>query len=218
MVQRVAVGSECAPVPAPRSNPSPRPADRIGAHLLRGGRSGGAGTVRRADRPGRAPAPADTAADHAAIELRVRVVGGTDTPLVGPYSRFGWSHPGPFLFDLLALPYRGLGREGTGLLSGAAVVNAVAVIVAVGVLAAAARSRALVWCDRPRAARYTRLGGKLLDDPWNPYIIVLPMFTLAVLAVRGERGPLDAAVRACFRFVPRPVARRDRWSCALYYS
>ena len=34
-------------------------------------------------------------ADYAALELRTRAaVGGTDTPLVGPYSRYGWNHPG----------------------------------------------------------------------------------------------------------------------------
>ena len=50
-----------------------------------------------------------TVADYAALELRTRAVGGTDTPLVGPYSRYGWNHPGSLLFYALVLPYIGWG-------------------------------------------------------------------------------------------------------------
>src|SRR5690606_16795832 len=46
------------------------------------------------------------AGDWALLELRVRDVGTSDTPLVGPFSRYGWNHPGPLLFWLLAIPYR----------------------------------------------------------------------------------------------------------------
>ena len=68
-----------------------------------------------------------TVADYAALELRTRAVGGTDTPLVGPYSRYGWNHPGPLVFYALVLPYRALGSEGTGLLAGALLLNASAI-------------------------------------------------------------------------------------------
>jgi hypothetical protein len=44
-------------------------------------------------------------ADQAFIEFRVRDVPG-DPPLLGVFSRYGWSHPGPALFYLLAVPYR----------------------------------------------------------------------------------------------------------------
>ena len=71
--------------------------------------------------------------DWATIELRVRDVGTSSTPLVGPYSRYGWNHPGPLLFYALALPYRLLGREGKGLLFGTFLVNTGA-LAAIGVV------------------------------------------------------------------------------------
>src|SRR4051794_3327532 len=46
-----------------------------------------------------------TFSDWGPMELRVRDVGTSHLPLVGPYSRYGWSHPGPIVFYLLALPY-----------------------------------------------------------------------------------------------------------------
>jgi hypothetical protein len=47
-----------------------------------------------------------SSSDWADIELRTRDVGTVHTPLVGAYSRYGWNHPGPLLFYVLALPYR----------------------------------------------------------------------------------------------------------------
>src|SRR5437868_1919006 len=51
------------------------------------------------------------AGDWSVLELRTRDVGSTSTPLVGPYSRFGWNHPGPLMFWLLAVPYRLFGQS-----------------------------------------------------------------------------------------------------------
>ncbi len=44
-------------------------------------------------------------ADQAWIELQIRDIGHHPV-LLGPYSRFGWFHPGPLLYYLLWLPYR----------------------------------------------------------------------------------------------------------------
>src|SRR5690242_12647411 len=56
------------------------------------------------------------AGDWAMIELRTLDVGTGHTPLVGPYSRYSWNHPGPLLFWLLAIPYRLTGSNPSGLL------------------------------------------------------------------------------------------------------
>jgi hypothetical protein len=40
--------------------------------------------------------------DWAQIETAVRDVGTADTPLVGAHSRFGWHHPGPWPYYLMA--------------------------------------------------------------------------------------------------------------------
>ena len=50
-------------------------------------------------------------ADQAWIELQIRDI-GHHSVLLGPYSRFGWFHPGPLLYYLLWLPYRITGSSG----------------------------------------------------------------------------------------------------------
>src|ERR1700745_3196800 len=72
------------------------------------------------------PAHCISYSDYSAIELRTRAVGTRTTPLVGPFSRYGWSHPGPLLFYALAVPYRLLAERGTGLLLGTLAINAAA--------------------------------------------------------------------------------------------
>ena len=67
------------------------------------------------------------ASDLALMELRTHDVGGPHTPLIGAYSRFGWNHPGPLGFWLLALPYRLAGARPVGMLVGTAVLHAAAV-------------------------------------------------------------------------------------------
>jgi hypothetical protein len=127
--------------------------------------------------------------DQALIELRTRAVGTSHTPLVGPYSRFGWNHPGPALFFALAAPYRLLSSHGRGLLLGAALIAAVAMITIVGTL---------LRVDQPLvvglfgllviAVLIRALGAHLLWDPWNPYVIVLPFVALVLLSWRAAAG------------------------------
>src|SRR5690349_5326963 len=71
--------------------------------------------------------PWSSSTDLALMELRTLDVGGPATPLLGPYSRFGWYHPGPLAFWILALPYRLAGARPVGLLVGTAAVHAAAV-------------------------------------------------------------------------------------------
>jgi len=133
-----------------------------------------------------------SSSDWAAIELRTRDVGTRHTPLVGPYSRYGWNHPGPLLFYVLAVPYRMLGGQGHGILAGALAVNVVA-LGCVGVV---------LW-RRGRVAGLTlglvvvlllarALGAGFLVDPWNPYVIVLPLFAVVCLAWAATNGDLWA--------------------------
>src|SRR5262245_65496979 len=50
--------------------------------------------------------------DHALEVLRVADVGTRHPPLTGPWSRFGWDHPGPLLFWVSAPGYRIFGPPG----------------------------------------------------------------------------------------------------------
>lgn len=129
------------------------------------------------------------AADLALIELRVRDV-PTHLPLLGAYSRLGWSHPGPAWFGLLAVPYRLLGSSSSALLA-AAWCTAIA-----GVLTS-------WWVAR----RLDRLAGSVvlavamvavagieattLHNPWNPYVSLVLGGTLVVLCwAVAQRRPV----------------------------
>ena len=133
--------------------------------------------------------------DDALLELNARdALGGRQ--LVGPYSRFGWHHPGPAQAFVLSLPVR-LAGDGAGLPLGAALWN----------LGVAGAVLALVWRRHgPTAAIVASLAiGVVLAgappdvfrQPWNPYMVLLPMLLLLVLVgdVVGSSGVLSRLVR-----------------------
>lgn len=125
--------------------------------------------------------------DWALLAMRIEDVGHT-TPLLGPYSRFGWNHPGPLLFWVLALPYHLLGWSARSMLAATAFLNA----------ASLAGTVALAWRRGrlPLAALTTfalvilthTMGPELLRDPWNPYITLLPVALLVMLCWSGAEG------------------------------
>lgn len=126
--------------------------------------------------------------DQALIGLRAWDV-GRDTPLLGPYSRNGWNHPGPLLFWLLAVPVRVLGGIAPGSIVGAILVNAAA---AVAVVVLVARRVGLV-----AAAGAVGLVAVLtITDPgsigsdWNPHVTLLPYLAFVVAAWAVADGDL----------------------------
>ena len=135
--------------------------------------------------------------DWALLELRTRSVGGTHTPLVGPYSRFGWSHPGPALFFALAIPYRLVGSRPEGLLVAALLVNAASVVGIVLLAWRRGRRPLTVGTAIALVLLCHAVGADFLRDPWNPYITVLPFAALIFLAwsiVCGDAWMLPIAV------------------------
>ena len=133
-----------------------------------------------------------SSSDWADIELRTRDVGTTHTPLVGAYSRYGWNHPGPLLFYVLALPYRALGARGPGILAGALFVNSAAIACIGGVLWRRGRIVGLTLGLAIVLVLARALGAGFLVDPWNPYVIVLPLLAVFVLAWAAADGDLWA--------------------------
>jgi len=118
--------------------------------------------------------------DQAIEVLRISDVGGPYTPMVGPWSRWGWAHPGPALFWLLAPTQHLFGNDGVllacGLLSTAS---------AAGIAAVAIRRGGTVLGAITALGVVGFLGGMGLStavDPWNPYVALLP-FLLFVLLV-----------------------------------
>jgi len=120
--------------------------------------------------------------DFALFELRIGDVGTSHRPVVGPYSRFGWSHPGPLLFYVLAVPHLLFGGRPESMLAGAALVNGLAIV---GVLMVAARRGGpwmVVGAGLICAVLMRALGADLLMSPWNPWITIVPTVLVLVLA------------------------------------
>jgi len=125
--------------------------------------------------------------DLAAMVFQVSRVGTRDTPLVGPYSaRF--SHPGPLLFWVGAIPYRLAGSDPRALLVFAASVNAASVVV-IGWVTGRIGGRTLqVLAALAVALLLHDLGTDLLVQPWNPFIAALPFLVLLCCAWAGALG------------------------------
>ncbi len=123
--------------------------------------------------------------DNALIELRARDVFSLDHfPLLGTWSSASLSagkdlnHPGPLLFDLLAIPVRLFGGA-TGVALGVGLVNAAAIIGTVLVASRVGGRTAALAAAAVAAALAFTLGSAMLTDPWNPHVSVLPaLFTL----------------------------------------
>ena len=129
----------------------------------------------------RLPAHWTPLGDNALVELWTRAVGSSSTPLVGGDARFGWNHLGPWVFYLLALPYRLLGSSAVGLLVGAAAINIVTLVAVMRcVRAVAGRGAAAVIAAGALLFFITATGDRLID-PWNPFVVQMP-FLLAVVA------------------------------------
>lgn len=126
--------------------------------------------------------------DVAIIEARARDVFGGPLPLLGSVSSASQGggtvhHPGPLLFDLLAVPVRLL-PKGTGVAVGVAAINAVAVATIAwaarrllggdGAVVVVASTAALMWS----------LGSEALYEAWQPIVVLLP-FLLALVAAWG---------------------------------
>ncbi len=122
------------------------------------------------------------AGDQALIELRTADVGKAATPLLGPYSRFGWNHPGPLEFYVLAPLYRLAGSASIGLLFGTLVVNVVAAAAAQWVAWRRGRLALVLGCGLVLALLLRSMGPTELMDPWNPYLTILPFALFLLVA------------------------------------
>ena len=133
------------------------------------------------------------AGDLSVIRLRALDVGTSNTPLVGPYSRFQWNHPGPSLSFAFAPWVRLFGSSGVGILIGAFVVNLAAMFGAAWV--ARRSSKVLFFLTSIVLAAFALLEqpGELFN-PWNPYVVVLPTFAALIAAWGTVRGDRVAAV------------------------
>jgi hypothetical protein len=119
--------------------------------------------------------------DIALIDLRVRDVWSRAIPLVGPYSRLGWNHPGPAMFWLIA-PLSGLtGRPAWATLVGGVLLQGVA-IVAIARLAWRKGGVPLVAAALAvNGLAYGAVGPSMLLQAWNPNV-TYPFLLVLLLA------------------------------------
>jgi hypothetical protein len=120
--------------------------------------------------------------DQATLDLRIRDVWtfSANTPLTGPWSRFGWNHPGPTMFYLLALFSKINGEQAWASLVG----NVLLQGLAVGWIArlswkSGGLARMVPWLAVVTLS-YWATGPWILQQLWNPYL-PFPFFTLFLL-------------------------------------
>ena len=131
--------------------------------------------------------------DNALIELRGRDVLTENHPLLGTWSSASISsgidvnHPGPLLFELVALPVKLFGG-GAGIAVAIALLN-ISVVWLVGWLTARTGGpRAALVAQVITAGLVWTLGSELLYDPWQPNVLVLPfwLFLCCIWAVAAD--------------------------------
>jgi hypothetical protein len=115
--------------------------------------------------------------DMAMIELYTRnAMEGNQ--FVGPYSRFGWNHPGPAYFYMLAPVYVLARERSSSLMWGALLINLIACAALIGILIRKTSSKDLNFalCSTVLLGLFLVLFGPgRLTNPWNPWAIAAPM-------------------------------------------
>ena len=125
--------------------------------------------------------------DEALIAIRALDVFGPHHPLLGTAASVALgggvytNHPGPMLFDLVALPVQVMG-VGSGLAVGIAFVNFLAGAIALVFAWRQGAERATVAVTLGLCALVWSGGNQLLIDPYNPTVSMLSFFAVLVLS------------------------------------
>jgi hypothetical protein len=134
--------------------------------------------------------------DNAANELAIRDV-GSRLVLLGPFSRHGWSHPGPAFAYLMAVPYRVFGSDSAAMLVGALLVNALAIATIVLVARRWGGLELASVVALGMALLTVTLPSTFLADPWNPFVTVFPFGAYLMLVWASTCGDRWALPVAC---------------------
>ena len=125
-------------------------------------------------------------------DIALLVLGARDAlhggVLLGPYSRYGWHHPGPSYFYLLAVPTWLWHNSPTGIY---VVVPLIAAVCAAGTALLVRRGAGAApgWVAAGAVALFVAgVGGATVRDPWNPYVVALPVLLSVVAGGLGAAG------------------------------
>ncbi len=133
--------------------------------------------------------------DNAVDELAL-MNSGHLAQLVGNYSRFRWSHPGPAWFYALDVVYQPLGGHSWGFVVATLLLNAI-VLALIVIAVWLARGPLLAVLAAALLLLYVGgLGDQLFRDPWPPFAVILPMCLLFFLAASAAAGSLPALMAA----------------------
>jgi len=107
--------------------------------------------------------------------------------LVGPYSRFGWNHPGPLYFYVQAPFYAASGHRAAALYAVAVAINLIAVATLVWIVARTNRGPLLVLVTAACVVFAWR-APRFLASPWTGHVPILPGLTFIVLCAAVASG------------------------------
>lgn len=134
--------------------------------------------------------------DGAVLELRT-LYAARGAQLVGPYSRFLWSHPGPAYF-YLALPFYALFHLRGPALNLAVLFMNGAAAVALVLTARRLRGELFALMVACTLGLYEMTAPFPLSGEWNPIVPILPLALLVFLALRLGSGAVTAAPAVAF--------------------
>jgi hypothetical protein len=140
-------------------------------------------------------APQHAWGDGALLELYTHYVHEGVWEL-GPYSRYGWYHPGPLLFRLLWPLYEHAGLHPFALNGGALLINLGAVALSLWLALRHGRTGPVMALGLGLLILTLRSGDMVLSY-WNPHIIILPMVAFLLCTAAVAQG----SVRAWLPFV-----------------
>jgi hypothetical protein len=134
--------------------------------------------------------------DEALIDINVHDLLRLHLPLLGPYSRYGWNHPGPALYFALA-PFSALtGGASWGTMAGGACLQAIAVVLLARLAWRRGGLPLVLGALAALAVAYSTKQVKIVIEPWSPYILY-PFFLLLAFqvwaAATGAPGQIIAA-------------------------
>jgi hypothetical protein len=127
--------------------------------------------------------------DDATLEIRT-LHAAHGTQLLGPYSRFQWSHPGPAFFYLALPTYETFFRRGPALNLFALIAN-LATAIALVLCARRLRGGPFAFVVAIMLAVYESAGAEFqLAGDWNPVVPILPLGLLSLLCARLALGAI----------------------------
>jgi hypothetical protein len=133
--------------------------------------------------------------DGAATELSVQNAARFHQT-VGPYDRFGWYHPGPVSFYLLAIPYVLMGWNGAGLPVGTTLINLASAVGIVVVVARRGGGTAALGAAALLCAFESVMRVQNVTNIWGPIMVALPAAFFMVLCADFAAGGVWSLVGA----------------------